>query len=66
MSGSGALFDLNKLNDISKDVLLRIPPEELYEFLESWSEEFTPEFEDIFENREYIVKILSLRRSGTH
>ena len=56
MSGSGALFDLNKLNDISKDVLLRIPPEELYEFLESWSEEFAPEFEDIFENREYIVR----------
>lgn len=64
MSGSGALFDLNKLNDISKDVLLRIPPEELYEFLESWSEEFAPEFEDIFENREYMVKILSLGRSG--
>ena len=41
MSNSGALFDLNKLNDISKDVLLRIPAEEIVEFLKGWAEEFS-------------------------
>ena len=42
MSNSGALFDLNKLNDISKDVLLKIPAAELFDFLKSWSDEFKP------------------------
>ena len=64
MSGSGALFDLNKLNDISKDVLLRIPPEDLYEFLKSWGRDCAPEFENMFDDREYMIKILSLGRSG--
>ena len=48
MSNSGALFDLNKLNDISKDVLLRIPAAELYAFLKEWAEEFKPEIMHIF------------------
>ncbi len=32
MSNSGALFDLDKLNDVSKDVLLRIPAADLAQF----------------------------------
>ena len=43
MSSSGALFDLNKLNNISKDVLLRISAEDIYSFLKSWSEGFNAE-----------------------
>ncbi len=62
MSSSGALFDLNKLNDISKDVLLKISAEELYEFLKDWAYEFAPEFSDMFEDKAYMVKILDLGR----
>jgi glutamyl-tRNA synthetase len=63
MSSAGALFDLNKLNDISKDVLLRIPAEELYDFLKDWAQECAPEYMSMFEDREYMVKILDLGRS---
>ena len=56
MSNSGALFDLNKLNDISKDVLLRIPAAELYAFLKEWAEEFKPEIMHIFDDRAYLEK----------
>ncbi|MGN0733300.1 MAG: glutamate--tRNA ligase [Emergencia sp.] len=63
MSNSGALFDLNKLNDISKDVLLRIPASELYDFLKGWAEEFKPEIMHIFEDRDYLEKILDLGRN---
>ena len=63
MSNSGALFDLNKLNDISKDVLLRIPAAELYEFLKGWAEEFRPEILHIFDDRAYLEKILDLGRN---
>ncbi|MGN0658786.1 MAG: glutamate--tRNA ligase [Emergencia sp.] len=62
MSNSGALFDLNKLNDISKDVLLRIPAGELFDFLKGWAEEFRPEILHIFDDREYLEKILDLGR----
>ncbi len=62
MSSSGALFDLNKLNDISKDVLLRIPAEDLYEFLKDWSRDYAPEYSHLFDDRDYLVKILDLGR----
>ncbi|OLR56789.1 glutamate--tRNA ligase [Hornefia porci] len=62
MSSSGALFDLNKLNDISKDVLLKIPADRIYEFLADWSREFAPEYSNMFEDREYMLKILDLGR----
>ena len=63
MSNSGALFDLNKLNDISKDVLLRIPAAELYDFLKGWAEEFKPELLPIFADRAYLEQILDLGRA---
>jgi len=40
MSNSGALFDLDKLNDVSKNVLAKIPAEEIYEFLLKWAKEY--------------------------
>ncbi|MCI1520633.1 MAG: glutamate--tRNA ligase family protein, partial [Eubacterium sp.] len=63
MSNSGALFDLNKLNDISKDVLLKIPAEDLYDFLKDWSENFAPEYKHLFDDKDYMVKILDLGRN---
>lgn len=63
MSNSGALFDLNKLNDISKDVLLRISAEEIIEFLKGWAEEFRPEIMYIFDDEEYLKKIIDLGRN---
>ena len=62
MSTSGALFDLNKLNDISKDVLLRISASDLFDFLKSWSDEFRPELSHIFDDRAYLEKILDIGR----
>ena len=63
MSNSGALFDLNKLNDISKDVLLRIPAGEIVEFLKAWAQEFKPEIMYIFDDEDYLEKIINLGRN---
>jgi len=63
MSNSGALFDLNKLNDISKDVLLKISAADLYDFLKGWADEFKPELAYMFEDRAYLEKILDIGRS---
>lgn len=62
MSNSGALFDINKLKDISKDVLLKIPAEELYDFLYSWAKEFREDLLFVFEDKDYLIKILDLGR----
>ncbi len=63
MSSAGALFDLNKLNDISKDVLLKKSAGELYDFLKTWSDEHAPEYAEVFADREYLEKILDLGRN---
>lgn len=65
MSSGGALFDLNKLNDVSKDVLVKIPAAELYDFLLGWAEEFRPEIAPLLKaDRTYVEKILDLGRTG--
>ena len=64
MSSSGTLFDLNKLNDISKDVLLKKSASELYDFLKAWSDAQAPEYAEVFSDRAYLEKILDLGRSG--
>ena len=62
MSSAGALFDLNKLNDISKDVLLRIPAGELADFRLEWAKEFKPKAAHLLEDKEYLTKILNIGR----
>lgn len=65
MSNSGTLFDLDKLNDISKDVLVKIPAAELRQFLIGWAEAHRPEIASLLaDNEEYLLKILDLGRSG--
>ena len=62
MSSSGALFDLDKLNDVSKNTLLRIDAHELAEWLRSWSDEFAPEYGYVFKDMDHLAKILDLGR----
>ena len=70
MNSAGALFDLNKLNDVSKDVLLRIPASELAEFMIDWASYCRPELLPLFTDAasgygpEYLAKILDLGRDG--
>ena len=62
MSNSGALFDLDKLNDVSKEAMLHIPVPKIAEFLQEWSLEFAPEYGYIFDDMGLLVKILDLGR----
>ena len=62
MSSSGALFDLDKLNDVSKNTLLRIDAHELAAWLKGWSEEFAPEYAYVFRDMDHLAEILDLGR----
>ena len=65
MNGGGALFDLRKLEDVSKDVLIRLSSEELYSFLNQWACEFRPDLVERLSDKDYWIKVLDLDRTGT-
>ena len=44
MSVSGALFDLVKLNDVSKNVISVMKAGTVYDYVTGWAKEFDPEF----------------------
>ncbi len=61
MGKSGALFDLNKLSDISKNELAKLSAEEMFDFLQEWANEFgSDEQKSYFADREYMLKVLTL------
>ncbi len=61
MSKSGALFDLDKLNDISKNELAKLSAEEMFDFLKEWADEFGTEKEKgYFSDRDYTLRVLTL------
>lgn len=65
MSSSGALFDLNKLNDISKDVLIKMSEEDIMEFMMEWSSRFNKEAHTLLTKyHDDIIKLLSIGRGG--
>ena len=61
MGKSGALFDIVKLNDISKTFMSTLEAEDMYDFLKAWADEFgTDEQKGYFADKEYMLKVLTL------
>ena len=61
MGKSGALFDIVKLNDISKTYMSTLEAEDAYDFLKSWADEFgSDEQKAYFADKEYMLKVLTL------
>lgn len=61
MSKSGTLFDLDKLNDISKNELAKLSAEEMFSFLQGWAQEYGTEAQKAyFADREYMLRVLTL------
>ncbi len=61
MGKSGALFDILKLNDISKTYMSKLSEEEAYDFFKSWADEFgTDEQKQYFADKQYALKVLAL------
>ncbi|PES33321.1 glutamate--tRNA ligase [Bacillus thuringiensis] len=61
LSKSGALFDLKKLNDISKNIISRMSVQKVYNNIETWALKYDMEFAEIFTlNPSYSVAALTL------
>lgn len=64
MSVSGALFDMVKLQDVSKIVISKMSAEEVYEEALKWAERHDKELEDLLKNKEYSLRILGIERGN--
>ena len=65
MSVSGALFDLVKLDDVSKNVIAGFDADTVYELVSEWAEKYDRElYEALTRDSEYAKKIFSLGRGG--
>ncbi len=65
MSLDGVLFDQDKLNYFSKEIIASFSAEELYNRLLIWSKEYDEVlYKHILDNKEYTIKILNIERGG--
>lgn len=65
MSSSGALFDLDKLDNISKNYISHLTKEEVYDGVLAWSKVYDEEFSKILEKyKEYSMDIYNIERGG--
>ena len=63
MSSSGALFDLEKLNNISRDVISKMTKEKLLERSLNWANKFDEELKELIEkDKEYYMNIINIER----
>ncbi len=63
MSVSGALFDMVKFNDVSKNVISLMNAKTVYEYTAEWAKEYDKDFYDIISrNPEYSTAILNVDR----
>ena len=65
MSVSGALFDLNKLNDVSKITIARMDAQTVTDKVIAWAEEYDADFAAILkQDMEYAIRIFSIDRGN--
>lgn len=65
MSVSGALFDIVKLTDVSKNVISVMPAEKVFELAYAWAKEYQPQLADLFAQDEAkATAILNIDREG--
>ncbi len=65
MSVSGCLFDFDKLNDVSKNVISRMTADQVYDQVLGWAKEFDPDFADkLATDPDYAKAILAIGRGG--
>ncbi len=65
MGNSGAMFDLAKFNDVSKNVIAHMTADEVYAFVAEWAKENDPDFYALISaDAEYLKKFLAIGRGG--
>ena len=65
MSASGCLFDLDKLTDVSKNVISRMTAQQVCAGVTDWAKDYDTEFyTELSADREYAERIFAIGRGG--
>ena len=64
MGVSGALFDMVKMLDVSKNVISKFSAKEVYDYSYDWAKEFDSELKEMLDNKEYSMKVLGIERGN--
>ena len=64
MSVSGAIFDLVKLLDVSKNVISKYSKEKVYADALEWAKRYDEELVEMLNNKEYSLKVLGIERGN--
>ena len=64
MSVSGAIFDLIKLLDVSKNVISKYSKEKVYADALEWAKRYDEELVEMLNNKEYSLKVLGIERGN--
>ena len=64
MSGSGAVFDMVKLLDVSKNVISKYSKERVFEEVSEWAKRYDEELAKLLKDKEYSLKIFGIERGN--
>ncbi|GAA0071404.1 glutamate--tRNA ligase family protein [Clostridium sardiniense] len=65
MSKSGALFDIVKLHDVSKNVICKMKPEVVYDYYTTWAKDFDKEmFEFVTKDEAMMKEVFNIDKEG--
>lgn len=64
MGVSGALFDMVKMLDVSKNVISRYSAKKLYDDVFAWAKEYDDELAKMMEDKEYTLAVLGIERGN--
>ena len=65
MGVSGAVFDMVKLLDVSKNVIAKYSARQVYDFVNAWAKQYDSELAKMLENEEYALKVFGIERENS-
>ena len=65
MGVSGAVFDMVKLLDVSKNVIARYSAEQVYSFANEWAKQYDEELAQMLSDKEYGLKVFGIERENS-
>ena len=65
MGNSGSLFDIDKLNDVSKNYLATLDAQTVYDYITAWAKECDSEYYDLLtKDKNFSLEMIKIGRGG--
>ncbi len=65
MGVSGAVFDMVKLLDVSKNVIARLSARQVFDYVKEWALVYDTELTELLKNEEYALKVFGIERNNS-